>query len=40
MLGLSGGVTTTGGLDNIEGVADPSLAGPTITGGGSTVGSR
>ena len=40
MLGLSGGVTTTSGLDNIGGVAGPSLAGPIITGGGSTVGSR
>ena len=40
MLGLSGDVATTGGLDNIEGVAGPSLAGPTITGGVLTVGSR
>ena len=40
MLALSGSVTTTGGSDNIEGVAGSSLAGPTITGGGSNIGGR
>ena len=39
MLALSGGVTATDGLDTIEDVASPSLAGPTIRVGDSTVGS-
>ena len=40
MLAVSGGVTTNCGSDNIEGVVGSSLAGPTITGGDSTIGSR